>query len=175
MLTAIVNNRLTAAEHQLGVPMDYLREMYREARSAFFKFAKFPAIAAYRKKLPKEAHAVGVLVASRSCDCGPCLQIGVNVARKEGVSPEIIRAVLDRRPEDLEPPLADIYHFTSSVVDEIPADEETLSPHRRTLREGSLHRAGHGHRHDARVPSTQTGYGTCHQLLESRDQGVGIA
>ncbi len=126
MITALINNRLDAAERQLGVPVDYLREMYRDARGAFFKFAKFPGIAAYRKKLPKEPHAVGTLVASRSCDCGTCLQIGVNLARKEGVSPEIIRAVLDRRPEDLEPPLADVYHFASSVVDEIPADEETL-------------------------------------------------
>jgi alkylhydroperoxidase family enzyme len=126
MLNALINNRLDAAERQLGVPVDYLREMYRDARGAFFKFAKFPAIAGYRKKLPKEAHAVGALVASRSADCGPCLQIGVNLARKEGVSPDIIRAVLERRPEDLDPPLADIYHFASSVVNEVPADEETL-------------------------------------------------
>lgn len=126
MLQAFINNRLDAAERKLGVPVDYLREMSRDARGAFFKFAKFPAIAGYRKKLPAAALTVGSLVASRSADCGTCLQIGVNLARAEGVSPEIIRAVLDRRPQDLDPPLADIYHFASSVVDEVPADEETL-------------------------------------------------
>lgn len=126
MLLALINNRLDAAERQLGAPVDYLREMARDARGAFYKFAKFPAIAGYRKKLPKEAMAVGSLVASRSADCGTCVQIGVNLARAEGVSPEIIRAVLDRRPEALTPPLADIYHFASSVVDEVPADEAAL-------------------------------------------------
>lgn len=126
MLNALINNRLDAAERQLGVPVDYLREMARDARGAFFKFARFPAIAGYRKKLPKEAMAVGTLVAARSCDCGPCVQISVNLARNEGVSSDLIRTVLDRRPEDLDPPLADVYHFASSVVDEVPADEETL-------------------------------------------------
>lgn len=126
MLQAILSNRLDAAERQLGVPVDYLREMAREAPRAFFKFAKFPALAGYRRKLPKEAFAVGGLVASRSADCGTCVQIGVNLARKEGVSRDVIRAVLDRRPEDLEPGLADVYRFASSVVDDVPADEEAL-------------------------------------------------
>lgn len=126
MLNAIINNRLDAAERQLGVSVDYLRELARDARGAFFKFGRFPAIAAYRKKLPREAFTVGSLVATRSTDCGTCVQIGVNLARKEGVSSDIIKAVLERRPEDLEAPLADVYHFAASVVDEVPADEEAL-------------------------------------------------
>lgn len=126
MLNAIINNRLDAAERQLGVSVDYLRELARDARGAFFKFGRFPGIAAYRKKLSKEAYTVGTLVATRSTDCGTCVQIGVNLALKEGVSAEIIRAVLDRRPEDLEPPLADVYHFAASVVDDVPGDEEAL-------------------------------------------------
>lgn len=126
MLNSLITSRLDAAERKLGVPVDYLREMARDARGAFFKFAKFPAIAGYRRKLTKEALAVGSLVASRSADCGTCVQIGVNLARAEGVSKQIIQAVLDRRPQDLDPPLADIYHFASSVVDEVPADEEAL-------------------------------------------------
>lgn len=126
MLNALIHNRLDAAERQLGVSVDYLRDLARDSRGAFFKFGRFPGIAAYRKKLPKEAYTVGSLVATRSTDCGTCVQIGVNLAMKEGVPPEIIKAVLDRRPEDLDPPLADVYHFAASVVDEAPGDEEAL-------------------------------------------------
>jgi hypothetical protein len=44
------------------------------------------------------------------------VQIGINFALREGISKEILRAVLDRQPDRLPPKLADVYRFADSVV-----------------------------------------------------------
>ncbi|MCP5117731.1 MAG: hypothetical protein GY953_43470 [bacterium] len=60
------------------------------------------------------------IVASRDEDCGTCVQMGVNAAKKSGVSRELLGAVLARRPEDLPTNLADIYRFAEGVVQTTP-------------------------------------------------------
>ena len=52
------------------------------------------------------------------------MQIEVNLARKDGVPDNVIRAVLDNRPEDLPPELAEVYGFTKAVVEASGEEEE---------------------------------------------------
>jgi alkylhydroperoxidase family enzyme len=59
---------------------------------------------------------VARLVATRDEDCGTCVQIEVNLAKKDGVSLAVIQAVLDSRPDDLPEELSDVYHFAEEVV-----------------------------------------------------------
>jgi alkylhydroperoxidase family enzyme len=103
-------------EKQSGVSADYCRWMANVSPRAFLKFGKLGKLAQYRRALPADASAVAHLVAARSEDCGPCVQIGVNFALRDGVSKEIVRAVLDRQPDRLPPKLADVYRFADSVV-----------------------------------------------------------
>ena len=60
--------------------------------------------------------SVARIVATRDEDCGTCVQMEVNLARKAGVPAEQLRAVLERRPQDLPPALAAVYGFAESVV-----------------------------------------------------------
>jgi alkylhydroperoxidase family enzyme len=103
-------------EKQSGVSADYCRWMANVSPRAFSKFGKLGKLAQYRRALPADASAVAHLVAARSEDCGPCVQIGINFALREGISKEILRAVLDRQPDRLPPKLADVYRFADSVV-----------------------------------------------------------
>src|SRR5262245_43076830 len=118
MLRWILSRQLDAAERKLGEPVDYLRHILRYSLGGFLAFARFMRLASYRKTLPASAYGVAGLVATRAEDCGTCVQIGVNLARQEGVSPDILRAVIDRRPEDLPQDLADVYHFAESIVEQ---------------------------------------------------------
>jgi hypothetical protein len=52
------------------------------------------------------------------------VQIEVNLARREGVSGDVIRAVVDNRPEDLPPELAYVYRFTKAVVEASGTEDE---------------------------------------------------
>jgi len=116
--------RVGLFEKKLGVPLDECRYMASISTRAFFKYAKFGSISGYHRALPADAYHVAHLVAAQAEDCGTCVQIGVNFARKQGVAPEILRAVLARRPDQLPAKLADVYRFAESVV--TAADDDDL-------------------------------------------------
>jgi len=111
-------------EKQSGVSAEYCRWMANVSPRVFLKFGKLGKLAQYRRALPADASAVAHLVAARSEDCGPCVQIGINLALRDGVSKDILRAVYDRQPDRLPPNLADVYHFAESVVS--GGEDETL-------------------------------------------------
>lgn len=116
MLGWLVSKRLSAAERQLGVSVDYLRHLYRVSPGGFFKFARILPLAAYRKRLPVEPFHIATLVAVKHEDCGTCVQIGVNLALQDGVPVALIKAAVDARPDDLPSELADVYRFAESVA-----------------------------------------------------------
>lgn len=116
MLRKIILSRIAAAEKTLGVPLDYCRFIIRTSLRAFFKFAKFLAVDEYRRVLPPAPLYVARLVALRHDDCGTCVQIAINQAKKAGVPVDVIRAVLDGRLDDLPEDLRDAYRFADAVV-----------------------------------------------------------
>jgi alkylhydroperoxidase family enzyme len=138
MIRRIISWRLTRAEQMMGVPADYLRHILAVSLPAFLKFTRILPLASYRRKLPIDACNVGRLVATRHEDCGSCVQIVVNLARREGVSRETLQAVLDERPERLSPPLADVYRFTQEVVQASGGEEDYRERIRRHYGEEAL-------------------------------------
>ncbi|HEV8377472.1 MAG TPA: hypothetical protein VGP99_01380 [Tepidisphaeraceae bacterium] len=116
MLRRLILSRVTAAEKTLGVPLDYCRFIIRTSLRASFKFAKFLAVDEYRRVLPPAPLYLARLVALRHDDCGTCVQIAVNQAKKAGVPADTIRAVLDGRLDDLPEDLRDAYRFADAVV-----------------------------------------------------------
>jgi alkylhydroperoxidase family enzyme len=117
MLRRIILKQLAAEERKLGgVSIDYLRHIARTSLPAFFKFTLFTPLAAHRRALPADAYHVARLVATQHEDCGTCVQIEVNLARRDGVAPEVLRAAVHRRPDELPAPLADVYRFAEAVV-----------------------------------------------------------
>ncbi|MDQ3800789.1 MAG: hypothetical protein M3384_15180 [Acidobacteriota bacterium] len=121
---SLIFRQLDAAEKNLGESVEYLRHIARTSLGAFFKFALFTPLSQHRRKLPVNAYHLARLVATRHEDCGTCVQIVVNVARRERVPVEILRAVVDSRPEDLPPDLRDVYRFADEVVRATYAEEE---------------------------------------------------
>jgi alkylhydroperoxidase family enzyme len=130
MLRSLVLKQLDAEERKLGgVSVEYLRHVARNSIPAFLKFALFTPLSRHRSRLPADAYHVARLVAVRAEDCGSCVQIELNLARKSGVAAGVLRAVLDDRPEDLAPPLADVYRFARAVASQ--ADDPELREHLR--------------------------------------------
>ena len=118
MLRRLILKQLDTQERKLGgVSLDYLRHVARTSLPAFFKFALFTPLAAHRRALPADAYHVARLAATQHEDCGTCVQIEVNLARVQGVAPEVLRAAVGRRPDELPAPLADAYRFAQAVVE----------------------------------------------------------
>lgn len=131
MLGFIVKRKLRAKEKELGASMDYAVEMYDTAPDAFWAFSKIMAAAEYRSKIPPAPYHVARLVATRHADCGPCVQIVVNVAKKDGVEPAVLKAALGGRVEELPESLRDVYRFAQAVVTQNGEDE----PYRERLKQ----------------------------------------
>lgn len=131
MLRRFLHGRLNAEEKKLGASMDYLRHVVDVSPAAMLRFASIMPFANSRKVLPKEAWFVAQIVALQHEDCGPCLQIGVNIARKSKVDRGLIQAVIDGNFDDMPQEMIDVYRFAKSVVN-ASGDEEAL---RETLRE----------------------------------------
>jgi len=125
MIRYLISKQLDKQERSVGESMDYVRHILRSSLAAFFKFALFTPLAQHRRKLPPSPYRVARLVATQDEDCGTCVQIEVNLARKDGVPANVIRAVLNKHPEDLTPELADVYTFAKTVV-EVSGEQEEL-------------------------------------------------
>ncbi len=123
MLRALIETRISAAENRLGVPAEYLRYMLKTSLRAFLKFTKIMPLAEYRRVLPVEPYHVARIVATREEDCGSCLQIEVNLAKRNKVKPAVIRACVNGAPDDMPEHLADVYRFAEGVVKRTGEDE----------------------------------------------------
>lgn len=116
MLRWFLCRKLDAEEKKLGESMDYLRHIVEVSPAAFFRFASIMPFANSRKTLPKEAWYVAQIVALQHEDCGPCLQIAVNLARQQGVAVELIRLALNKDVDNLPQDLSNVYNFAQSVM-----------------------------------------------------------
>ena len=130
MLRWLIHRRLDAEAKKLGESVEYLHHIADVSPAAFFRFSSILPFANSRKVLPKEAWFVAQIVASQDADCGPCLQITVNLARKSGVDATLVRAALDGKCEEMPPEMVDVLKFTKAVIGST-GDEDAL---RETLR-----------------------------------------
>jgi alkylhydroperoxidase family enzyme len=139
MLRFILRRVIAAAEVSFGESLDYLRFTLNASVGAFFKFVRLTGVSRYRAALPLGPFHVVRIAAARHEDCGPCVQTTVNIAKKDGIPPAVLRAVVDGRPDALPEELSDIYCFVTKVME-------------RTYDEGDLRekiRARYGRRGDA--------------------------
>jgi alkylhydroperoxidase family enzyme len=124
MIRGLILKRLDKEERSLGESVDYVRHIVRSSLPAFFKFALFTPLSQHRRTLPPTPYRVARIVATQDEDCGTCVQIEVTLARRDGVPADIIRAVLNNRPQDLTPALGEVYRFTKAVVEANGEEEE---------------------------------------------------
>lgn len=125
MIRWFLRRKLDTEEKKLGESMDYLRHIVDVSPTIFFRFASIMPFANSRNVLPKEAWFVAQLLALEAEDCGPCLQITVNLALEAGVERSLIQSVLDNQVNDLSDDLQEVFQFTKLVLDR-SGTEDTL-------------------------------------------------
>jgi alkylhydroperoxidase family enzyme len=116
MLKTLIHRQIHAQEQRYEMSLAYLHHIAETSRSAVAVLALFLPMARYRRVVPAAAFHVAVLVAVRAQDCGTCVQVGVKMARDDGVTGKVLRAVLQDQPDQLPADLADVYHYARAVV-----------------------------------------------------------
>lgn len=117
MIKSILHRQLRRFEQRFRVPLEYAHHIVDTSVPAFLALTKVMGFARYRRKLPVEAFSVAAIVATRHEDCGACLQITVNEARRAGVAKELIDHVLAWNPHRLPTDLNSVYKYTKAVLE----------------------------------------------------------
>jgi hypothetical protein len=93
MLKFFLTRWLDKFEKAFNYDASYMRHVLRVSPASMFKFS-LGSQAADRKAAPMEALFAAGLVGTLSEDCGPCVQVGVDIATAQGMDAAIMRAVI---------------------------------------------------------------------------------
>jgi len=93
MLKALLARQIDRMERLWGYDASYMRRVLAASPTTFLKFG-FVTGLVERKAAPAEALAAAGIAGTLVEDCGPCTQIGVDMAAAGGVKPEVLRAIL---------------------------------------------------------------------------------
>ncbi|MGA0599713.1 hypothetical protein ACO2Q3_03310 [Caulobacter sp. KR2-114] len=93
MLKAIFRRQIDAFERDFNYDAGYMRDLLDASSWKFLRFSVVPALGR-GKSAPAEAVAAAGIVGTLAEDCGPCTQIGVDIAARGGIKPQILRAIL---------------------------------------------------------------------------------
>ena len=136
MLRALLSSAITAMERRWSYDAGYLREVLAVSPWALLKFLLVASLGRGRRA-PGEALAAAGITATLSEDCGPCTQIGVDMAAAGGVAPEVLRSVLTGDEAGMGEVASLGFRFARAVL---ARDMEAADP----LREEILRRWGQG-------------------------------
>jgi hypothetical protein len=116
LLDWLARRRMAAFENEFIYDMSYARELLGWSRKAFWRFARVAGLADCREGVPLATWHAAKVVGARSEDCGPCIQLVVDMARKDGVDDAALRAVLrdDLAAMDADTSLG--YRYARAVV-----------------------------------------------------------
>jgi hypothetical protein len=116
MLRWLMRRRIAAFERAFDYPMDYAREILEVSPRAFLAYGRIAALAHYRRDLPLAAAYAATLVAAKAEDCGPCTQLAVTMAERDGVAPAQLRAVLAGDEKAMSAEVALGFRFAEAVL-----------------------------------------------------------
>jgi len=120
MLSWLIRRKIDAFENEFSYDMDYARDLLDTSLEAMVLFHKATGMRDYRADLPKDAWYAAKLIATRSEDCGPCTQLIATMAERDGQSPEMIRAVLSDRLDDLSEEVRLVVELTRAILHRSP-------------------------------------------------------
>jgi hypothetical protein len=116
MLGWLVKRRLASFEKEFNYDPQYALDIYQASPKAFFRFSWMSALAAHREEVSKEAWYAAKLVATLAEDCGPCTQLVITMAEREGVSRASLASVLAGNEAGLPPDAALGFKFAKAVL-----------------------------------------------------------
>jgi hypothetical protein len=116
MLRWLLRRSVNTFERQWNYDASYLREIIETSPLAAWRFFTAARLGNYRRGVPVEALVAAGLTAVRSEDCGPCTQLGTAMAERQGVRPEVLRAILLDDVAAMPDDVALAWRFTNAML-----------------------------------------------------------
>jgi hypothetical protein len=116
MLRWVLRRAISALERRWNYDASYLREIIEASPLAAWRFLQTTRLGNYRRDVPIEAWFAAGITAVRSEDCGPCTQLVTMMAERQGVRPEILRAILKDDVAAMPDDVALAWRFTKAIL-----------------------------------------------------------
>ena len=116
MLKWLFKKQIDAFDRDYGYDSSYVREIISADLDAAIKFSKVMGLTKYRKGVPADVRCAVGLVGTMAEDCGPCTQLAVTMAERDGVAPEVLRAILARDVNTMPEPVALAFRFAQAAL-----------------------------------------------------------
>ena len=126
MIRWFVNRQMKAFERSFDYDLSYAREIFESSRRAFWHLSRITAVAGFREDVSRDAWYAAKLAATLSEDCGPCTQLVVTMAEREGVNPATIRAILAAEKQSMPEEASLGFHFARAVLARDLAESDRL-------------------------------------------------
>jgi hypothetical protein len=124
MLSWFLRRRLDAFQARYDYDVGYLREILSTSPRVLLRFFEATQLGRVRSGVPLEVwtavHLVGVLHE----DCGPCVQLGVDMALEAGVAPETLEAILANNLDAMSDECALSVRYARAVLAREPYADE---------------------------------------------------
>jgi hypothetical protein len=124
MLRWFLRRQIARFERTWNYDASYLHEMIETDPHAMLAFGKLQAISRYRKNVPPAVRSAAGIVSVMSEDCGPCTQLGVDMAERGGVDPAVLRAIVARDFAAMPDDVALVVRFTEATLRHAPEADE---------------------------------------------------
>jgi hypothetical protein len=96
MITWFLRRWIAKFERTWNYDAGYLRDLLEADPRAMMAFGKVAALSSYQKDVPAAAYSAAGIVGTMAEDCGPCTQLVIDMAQRNGVDPNILRAIVAR-------------------------------------------------------------------------------
>lgn len=116
MLRWIARRRLVAFERAFDYDASYMHEMLDVSLTGFMRFSPVAKLAQHREGVPLDAWYAAKIAATLAEDCGPCTQLMVTMAEKEGVGQAVLRGILDGDEQTMGPDAALALRFARATL-----------------------------------------------------------
>jgi hypothetical protein len=116
MVRGLLRRTIESFERKWNYDASYLKEIVDLSPWAALKFSLATSLGSYRRDVPRAAWFAAGITAVRSEDCGPCTQLAITMAERQGVGPEILRALLKDDVAAMPEEVALAWRFTRATL-----------------------------------------------------------
>jgi len=116
MLKFVARHLVNRAEKRIGVELDYAHQIAQTDFGLMSRYGKIFGFLDPNKNVPALAYHVARIRGAVALDCGTCVEAEVNLAKKSGIKPETIKALLQADYAGLSKEIFAVARLTDAVV-----------------------------------------------------------
>jgi len=127
MLTWFIRRQIDQFEQSYGYDASYVRHLLEVSPKAVMLFNKATQLGRFCQGVPKDVFFVTKIAGVLHEDCGPCVQLGVDMAEQAGVPHTTLRALITGNLNELPEDCRLAAQFAEAVLAHDPKADELRS------------------------------------------------